>query len=91
MRTAGRPVKSIESETLLIAEVLSPSAAKQGRITKRRRYQRSGVEPCWIADLDARLVEVWRTDARPDERITWQPDPAVAPLAVDLAAWFREI
>src|SRR5262249_17787358 len=44
---------------ILIAEIGSPSTARFDRVTKRRRYQRSGVDTYWIVDLDARLVEVW--------------------------------
>jgi len=80
---------------LLVAEVLSPSTAKQDRITKRRRYQRSGVQTCWIVDLDARLVEVWRaTDARPEiraETLEWLPDAAEAALVVDLPRLCRNV
>src|SRR6185295_6312427 len=44
---------------ILVAEILSPSTARYDRLTKRRRFQRSGVPVYWIVDLDARLVEVW--------------------------------
>jgi hypothetical protein len=36
----------------LVVEVLSPSTARYDRITKRRRYQRSGVERYWIVTID---------------------------------------
>jgi hypothetical protein len=46
----------------------------------RRRYQASGVRLYWIVDLDARVVEEWRsgTDqpAVIDHVLRWQPDPA---------------
>ncbi|MBM4186385.1 MAG: Uma2 family endonuclease [Gemmatimonadetes bacterium] len=79
----------------LVIEVLSPSTARQDRITKRRRYQRSGVPACWLVDLDARQVEVWIPD-RSSPRIVgqtlaWQPSPLVEPLVIDLAECFREI
>ncbi len=79
----------------LVVEVLSPSTARSDRVTKRRRYQRSGVPVYWIVDLDARLVEVWTPGDRSplilDGALTWQPDGAVPPLAIDLPACFREI
>jgi Uma2 family endonuclease len=79
----------------LVVEVLAPSTARFDRVTKRRRYQRSGVATYWIVDVDARLVEVWGpADGSPlivDERLAWQPDPAIAPLEIDLAEVFREI
>lgn len=78
----------------LIVEVASPSTARYDRITKRRRYQRSGVAEYWIVDLDARIVERWRpADERPevlDTAIAWNPEGAPEPLQIDLAAYFSE-
>ena len=42
----------------LVVEVLSPSTAERDRGVKRDRYARFGVREYWIADLDARLIEV---------------------------------
>ncbi len=79
----------------LVVEVLSPATARHDRLTKRRRYQRSGVPTYWIADLDARLVEVWTPSAESPaiaaETLTWQPDVAIAPLVIDLAGYFGEV
>ncbi|MEZ4457428.1 MAG: Uma2 family endonuclease [Gemmatimonadales bacterium] len=79
----------------LVVEVLSPSTARFDRITKRRRYQRSGVATYWIVDLDARLVEVWGPESESplmvDEVLTWRPDQSVPVLLIDLPACFREI
>lgn len=79
----------------LVVEVLSPTTARFDRITKRRRYQRSGVPVYWIVDLDARLVEVWKPD---DERPTiaestlrWEAPSQESALVIDLAAFFREV
>ena len=78
---------------LLIAEVLSPSTARYDRITKRRRYQRSGVPVYWMVDIDARLVEVWAPgDDKPaiiDGALAWNPTGAAEALIVDLPAFFR--
>jgi Uma2 family endonuclease len=80
---------------ILVVEVASPSTARYDRITKRRRYQRSGVPTYWIVDLDARLVEVWTPGAdRPevvDDTLTWQPDSAAPALAIDLPSYFRRV
>jgi Uma2 family endonuclease len=80
---------------ILVVEVLSPSTARNDRVTKRRRHQRSGVEQYWIVDLDARLVEVWTPDAHQptivDARLRWQPDARVPALVIDLPAYFRGI
>lgn len=96
-RVGGRdPVDWTEyGVPILIAEVLSPSTAKYDRITKRRRYQRSGVDPYWIVDIDARLVEVWRPSGeRPriiDESLVWHPNSVMARLTIDLPSYFREV
>ncbi len=80
---------------LLVVEVLSPSTARYDRITKRRRYQRSGIPTYWVVDLDARLVEIWSPDAVAptiaDVSLEWRPKPAVAALVMDLEACFRTI
>lgn len=80
---------------ILVAEVLSPSTARYDRIVKRQLFQRVGVPTYWIVDLDSRLVEVWTPDAEnPEiatEQLTWQPDPKVEPLVVDLGAYFGEV
>lgn len=79
----------------LVVEVLSPSTARYDRVTKRRRYQRSGIPTYWVVDLDARLVEVWNPDAISptiaDVSLEWRPEPAVAGLVIDLAACFETI
>jgi Uma2 family endonuclease len=81
------------TELLLVIEVLSPSTARFDRQLKRRRYQRARVPEYWVVDLDARLGERWRPDdERPEiisDRLEWQPDPAIAPLTIDLPELFR--
>ncbi len=80
---------------LLIVEVLSPTTADYDRGIKRRLYQSSGVPVYWVVDLDARQVEVWQPGADLPEvvrdRLVWQPDPGVAPLAINLPDYFREV
>ena len=82
-------------QILLAVEVLSPSTARADRTMKRRLYQRAGVPEYWIVDLEARLVERWRPlDARPEmltDTLSWRPDPAVSPLTIELADFFRRI
>jgi Uma2 family endonuclease len=77
---------------ILVVEVLSPATARFDRLTKRRLYQRSGVQTYWIVDLDARLVEVWTPDADSpvieDALLAWQPDAAVEPLVIELGRLF---
>lgn len=80
---------------LLAVEVLSPSTARADRQAKRRLYQEEGVPEYWIIDLDARVVERWRPgDDRPEivaATLTWRPDPAAAPLDLDLPGFFEEV
>ena len=80
---------------LLVVEILSPSSARHDRITKRRRYQRTGVPEYWVVDLDARIVERWRPgDERPevlDDVLTWQPDSTLTPLTIVLPELFAEV
>lgn len=95
-RDAERPTEWSEiGIPLLVAEVLSASTARFDRITKRYRFQRSGVPTYWIVDLDARLVEVWTPDAdRPviaAEQLTWRPVPDAEPLVIDLGGYFGEV
>ena len=78
-----------------IAEVTSPSTARYDRITKRRRYQRSGGAEYWIVDPDARIVERWRPqDDRPEvcyETVLWHPPGALESLPIDLPVYFRRV
>jgi Uma2 family endonuclease len=80
---------------LLAVEILSPSSARYDRVTKRRFFQRVGVPEYWVVDLDARAVERWHPgDERAellDERLTWQPEGAGEPFALDLASFFSQV
>jgi Uma2 family endonuclease len=97
MRPDGRePIEWPEYDIpFLIAEVTSPSTARYDRITKRQRFQRSGVAEYWIVDADARVVDRWTpSDTRPEvlnERLSWRPGGVSAPLVIDLIAYFREV
>lgn len=94
---AGRRPRSWAdfSRLLLAVEVLSPATAHADRTVKRLLFQRAGVPEYWIVDLDAGLVERWRpADDRPEvltESLIWRPDPAVAALEIDLAAFFAQV
>jgi Uma2 family endonuclease len=92
----GRPPRTWKElgRLLLVIEVLSPSTARADRTVKRQRFQREGIPEYWIVDGDARVVERWRPeDVRPEilaEKLEWQPDPAFAPLVLDLPILFAE-
>ena len=80
---------------LLVVEVLSPFSARADRTIKRRLYQTSGIPEYWIVDVDARVIERWRTgDSRPEilsDRLEWQPDPGHQSLVIDLVELFGSI
>lgn len=82
-------------ELLLPVEVLSPSTARADRQVKRRIYQEEPVGEYWIVDLDARVLERWKTgDQRPEilaGRLTWQPDPGAPPFELDLPSFFAAV
>lgn len=91
-----RPRDWRDIERLLLAiEILSPSTARADRTVKRRLFQRAGVPEYWIVDLEARLVERWRSgDERPEiltERLEWVPEPGVEPLVIDLPEFFARV
>lgn len=86
----GLPAYSL----LLTAEVLSPGSSRHDRVHKRPLYQRH-VPEYWIVDLDARLVERWRTrDTRPEiveSSLSWQPEGASAPFVLDVERFFDAV
>jgi Uma2 family endonuclease len=91
-----RPREWEEVRRLLLAvEVVSPESARQDRVDKRLLYQRQGVPEYWVVDVDAELVWRWRpADERPEiliDRLDWQPSAELAPLSIDLDAYFRDI
>jgi Uma2 family endonuclease len=77
---------------LLVVEVLSTATAARDRGNKRRIYLDAGVEEYWIVDIDARLIERWRTgDRRPemvDAKLCWELSVGVAGT-VEVPALFR--
>ncbi len=79
---------------LLVAEVLSPSTSRHDRFAKRRLYQERGVPIVWLVDPERRVVEVWTPAAElpttEGTRLEWRPDPARAPLLLDLRALFAD-
>ena len=80
---------------LLVAEVLSPSTARQDRFTKRVEYQRQGVPAYWIVDGENRRVEVWTPGAEAprmeSEALEWHPTGASSPFRLELAELFRPV
>lgn len=85
-----------EAGSLLLAvEVVSPSTARTDRVIKRRVYQEAGVPVYWLVDLDARIIQRWRSGAaRSDELadvIEWLAPGAPEPLRIDIPAFFTRV
>jgi len=61
----ARWARAIEpADTLLVAEVLSPSNAGRDLVTKRHEYAAVGIPQYWIVDQDERTVTVLTLDGR---------------------------
>ncbi len=54
--------RGVEGPPDLIVEVLSPSNRGHDRLTKRALYARAGVREYWIADPEARTLEIFVLD-----------------------------
>lgn len=76
----------------LVAEVLSPSTARQDRFAKRELYQSQGVDTLWLVDAERRRVEVWTPGSTfpvvERERVVWHPVVEHEPLVLPLAELF---
>jgi Uma2 family endonuclease len=90
LQREGLPAFSL----LLTVEVLSPSSSRHDRVRKRPLYQRN-VPEYWIIDLDARVIERWRTgEDRPEiieTRLEWKPAGAETPFVLDVEQFFGEV
>ncbi|HEX6598570.1 MAG TPA: Uma2 family endonuclease [Gemmatimonadaceae bacterium] len=79
---------------LLTIEVLSPSSSRHDRVRKRPLYQRH-VPEYWIVDLDARIIERWKSgEDRPeiiDASLAWRPAGATEPFVLDVQRFFAEV
>jgi Uma2 family endonuclease len=92
---ARRLLTEMPARELMVAtDVLSPSSGRHDRVVKRPRYQEH-VPEYWIADLDARLVERWRSgDERPEiivQTLEWHPSGATEPFRLALPEYFAEV
>src|SRR3989304_3734733 len=55
---------SIQGAPDLVVEILSPSTARLGRGRKMDAYAQFGVREYWIADTDARTLEIYRLEGQ---------------------------
>jgi Uma2 family endonuclease len=81
-------------ELILAVEVLSTGSSRNDRVRKRPVYQRN-VPEYWIVDLDARLIERWRSgDERPElvtTSLEWQPAGASSFFILDVERLFERV
>jgi Uma2 family endonuclease len=94
-RIAADMLEWLDVKALLLAiEVLSPASLRTDRVKKRDFYLENGVEEYWIVDLDARVVERWRsTQETPEllrDRLEWAPRGR-EPLRIDVTAFFERV
>jgi Uma2 family endonuclease len=86
----GLPVRELS----LAVEVLSPGSSRHDRVRKRPLYQRN-VPEYWLVDLDARLIERWRSaDERPElvtSSLEWRPEGAAQPFGLDVDHYFDTV
>jgi Uma2 family endonuclease len=65
------------------------------RVTKREFFQRVGVPDYWVVDIDARVIEWWRTDdivpAALREQLEWSPTGSTTPMRLDLPGFFAKV
>jgi Uma2 family endonuclease len=78
---------------MLVVEILSDSTRRRDHLQKRQLYLDIGVPEYWIVDGEERTIRVVRPD-EPDvehsDSLTWHPEGAAEPLALDVRAMFRE-
>jgi Uma2 family endonuclease len=93
---AGERLEWSDVRSLLLAvEVLSPASVGTDRVRKREFYLENGVAEYWIADVDARFVEVWTpqraTPSIVDRTLSWRVGDAATPLMIDLPELFDRV
>ncbi len=86
---------NIQGAPDLVVEILSPSTAEWDRATKRRAYEKYGVQELWVADPEGQTIEVAaRKEARLETiqvypRGTTMTSPVLPGFALDVDHLFR--
>lgn len=81
-RAAIMTARAIEGAPDLIVEVLSESTERRDRGAKMKLYARYGVERYWIADSDARTLEVYALGEGGYTQLGTYRDDAIVPCDV---------
>jgi Uma2 family endonuclease len=86
---------NIQGAPDLVVEILSPSTAEWDRATKRRAYEKYGVQELWVVDPEGQTIEVAaRKEARLETiqvypRGTTMVSPVLPGFALDVDHLFR--
>ncbi len=78
---------------LLVVEAASRTTRRRDNTEKRDFYMRCGIAEYWIVDREQRNIRVITAgapDAVQDQQLLWQPVAGIAPLTIDVVAYFRE-
>ena len=82
-------------DLVLAVEVLSPTAARHDRFTKRRLYQEVGISLYWVVDADQRFVEIWKPQTTipqlAHDAISWAPAGASRSFELSLDRLFAPV
>jgi len=87
--------KHVRGEPDLVVEILSPGTRKTDEVTKRKLYERFGVQEYWVVDPDLDAIKVYRRtgDAfvRTAELSAEQSDVLATPLLPEFSVPLVEI
>ncbi len=83
--------KNIQGAPDLVAEVLSPTTASIDRTQRRALYERAGAREYWIADPDARTLEIHEFGAARRVRIYQEGQSFESSLLPGLAVKLDEV
>ena len=89
--------KNCEGAPDMVIEILSPSSARHDRFTKRRLYERYGVQEYWVVSPEERIIEkhVLSKDGRYFGTVFGDEGEAYADtlpgLSINLAELFEEV
>ena len=92
---SGVVERGVEARPQLVVEVLSPQSSRFDRGIKPAWYRKNGVAEYWVVDPVGQLVEQYAL-IEPAERplvcgdlLSWQPDPLVDALVIQLPDFFE--
>ena len=79
----------------LVVEILSPGTRKTDEVTKRKLYDRSGVQEYWIVDPELDVMKIYRRAndvlTRVSELSAERSDLLTSPLLPDFSLPLREV